>query len=719
MNSNDTITHGFNTLHHEDTLKFDPKQIFIPELPNVVSARNKAVKVSLYDFANNLSNPNKADFFTKFRAMQTGEAQDEVKKTAFKSYTISLDINGERTGLLCGDIDKIRANYNKTPTAVLADVCQLFPVMIGTTSVRGDGIFFIMRYPVENVLQEVFNAIEYDLKTYLGYELDYLADEKRQRLDSYDPATYINWEAGIYTDTLQEEKKEATPTTAPSDFAEFDKYSSDPAINFNNEIERAFEIINPLAEAKGFTVTKGKGKEPYIYHRPGGQPRSIVAMDNEVIIKYSVKSSTLIKEIGKNKLNNVEFFKFLISSDDNHTTQKELAKLGFGTFHEAQPMKPNAKESYSLMLDYLKNEGIKLNQLTGVIEINGLPLTDYHLSKMLTELSLFSDKNQSKEILLSCIDVIANERQFHPFIEFVKELDKVEPTDFLEADELDKFIDCFTSDTPKGLIRIYLIRWMLGLFDLHFLHRMTKNVLILSGAQNSGKTSFGKNTLPEILKSYGKVVEFNPNKMTDSKIALCSILVACFDEFEDILIKPKTLSEFKNLTSSYDIFERRPYRRNHEQMFRSSIIMATTNEKNILTDSTGNTRFLTIDVQAFDLNKYFTIDLLKLWRVVYDLHLLGETSVLNEVERALQSIENTNFESEDFVAGLVENIFKYDIDGFLTSTEIMIELEKNTKQSLSLKRIGSALRKMGIERIAKKINRKVLRGYNLKFHYEN
>ena len=260
---------------------------------------------------------------------------------------------------------------------------------------------------------------------------------------------------------------------------------------------------------------------------------------------------------------------------------------------------------------------------------------------------------------------------------------------------------------------------MLGLFDLHILQRMTKNVLILSGSQNSGKTSFAKNILPEPLKQYGKVVEFNINKMVDAKVNLCSTLVAVFDEFEDILTKSKSLSDYKNLTSSYDIFERRPYRRNPEQMFRSAIIMATTNEKNILNDSTGNTRFLTIDVQAFDFKKYNSLDMLKVWRAIYDLHLQGQTSVLNEAERDLQANENINFESEDFVCGLIEKSFYQDEAGFVTSTEILIELDKATKQNISVKRIGQALRKMGIERIAKKVKGKVLRGYNLKYSYED
>jgi len=147
--------------------------------------------------------------------------------------------------------------------------------------------------------------------------------------------------------------------------------------------------------------------------------------------------------------------------------------------------------------------------------------------------------------------------------------------------------------------------------------------------------------------------------------------------------------------------------------------MATTNEKCILNDSTGNTRFLTIDVQRFDLEKYFKIDLNKVWRAIYDLHLLGETSALNESERELQAKENENFESEDFVVGLIQNIFFVAPDGFITSTDILIELEKHTKQSLNIKRIGQALRKMGIERKSKRVEGSPKYGYALKFNFEN
>ncbi|WP_369769247.1 VapE domain-containing protein [Flavobacterium sp. WC2416] len=399
-------------------------------------------------------------------------------------------------------------------------------------------------------------------------------------------------------------------------------------------------------------------------------------------------------------------------------TAAALYAEGFGTrAAEAKPMQPNGKESYSLILEYLSEKGIRLNQLTGVIEINGAPLNDYHISSMLTELSLYSGKNQSKDILLSCIDVIANGNQYQPFLDYVKDLEKVVPTDFLDFDELDKMTDCIISETPKRLIKVYLVRWLLGLFDLHLHNRMTKNVLVLAGEQNACKTSFSKNILATILKQYGKVIDFNPNKMTDGKIALCSLLVACFDEFEEILTKHRTLADFKNLTASYDIFERRPYRRNHEQMFRSSIVMATTNQSNFLNDSTGNTRFLTINVKAFDLEKYFKIDLDKVWRVIYDLHLQGETSVLSEAERALQSQQNQNFEAVDSYVELIEKVFLVDENSFLTSTDIAIELERYTRQNLSINRIGAALKKLGFDRKSKRINGSPKYGYMLKINY--
>lgn len=707
MDSNDTISHGFNTLQGKYTFNFS--------YFNTAKATKKLKDIDELQYLIIVSDPARKEATEKIQALPT----DEYKKAKLLQPCI--------TG--SGTTGKGRAIENKNGLAVVdfdilpnefkswqefKEHLQNDPYsFIVHFSLSGRGLCVFVKVPKENNFNEIYLSFAEYYEMIFGAKIDFLADTSRLRFLAYDENPFYNPNSQVYKDTLKPE--ETTEPTQQDNDSILDTYSSDPATAFNNSGLAGLEIVNNELIDLGYYIKKGSKPTIFEYQRAGGSPKSMVCFFNDGVVKFQVFSpNTGLK---KENYNLFDLYKELKGLTD-YEAQRNLAVLGFGSFIEPEIVRQNGKESYSPTLDYLKSKNICLNQLTGVIEVEGFPLNDTHLAKWLTEFSMLSGKNQSRDILLSCIDVIANGNQSHPVLQFVKELKSLPETDFSQPTATDKLIDCFTSSTPKELIKIYLIRWMIGLFDLHILNRMTKLVLILSGAQNSGKTSFAKNILPEPLKQYGKVVEFNQNKMTDSKIALCSILVACFDEFEDILTKSKTLSEFKNLTSSYDIFERRPYRRNHEQMFRSSLIMATTNEKNILTDSTGNTRFLTLDIQAFDLVRYFTIDLNKVWREIYDLHILGQTSVLTDSERALQATENINFESEDFIVGLIESVFHKDENGFLTSTEILIELEKNTKQPLSIKRIGQALRKMGIERKSKRVAGVPKYGYALKFNFE-
>ena len=702
---------------------------------NLYSTQDKDIKVSYFknakstkktkdifisDYLELVSDPARKEAAEKLRELPA----DEYKKVKPLQPCITgscvTDADGRSlknilflNGLACVDFDELPKGYNDWQE--FKEHLQNDPfTFIVHYSLSGKGLALFVKIPIENNFIEIYLSLAeyYDLM--FGAKIDFLADENRPRFIAFDPKPFHNPNSEVYTDTLQQEHK-AEPTQQQDNDNILDSFSTDPAIAFNNSGLAGLEIVNEILTDLDYTITAGKKPTIFDYQRTDGSPKSIVCFYNRDIVKFQVFSSNT--GLKKEHYNLYEIYKEL-KNLDHYTAQKELAKLGFGEWNEPQLIATNSKESYSSTIDFLEPKNLRLNQLTGFVEIAGSPLNDTHTAQLITELSLRSGKNQSREILQTCIDVISNKNQFHPFMEMIEELKKLPATNFSELHELDILSDCFISSTPKELRLIYLSRWMLGLFDLHILQRMTKNVLILSGSQNSGKTSFAKNILPEPLKQYGKVVEFNSNKMVDAKVNLCSTLVAVFDEFEDILTKSKSLSDYKNLTSSYDILERRPYRRNPEQMYRSSIIMATTNEQNILNDSTGNTRFLTIDVQGFDFKKYHTIDLNKVWRVIYDLHKAGETSVLNDSERELQVAGNINFESEDFVCGLIEKSFYLDDGGFITTTDILIEIDKATKQNISIKRIGQALRKIGAERKSKRVASVPKYGYALKYKFE-
>ena len=718
MNSN---THGFNTLDNKDNFNFS----YFKNAKTSIKEKD----IDVLKYLKTVSDPARKEAAEKLRELPAAAYKKVKPLQPIITGSCVLDAVGRKkenivflNGLACVDFDILPKDFKSWQE--LKEQLQNDPfTFIVHYSLSGKGLALFVKIPIENNFIEIYLSLAkyYDLM--FGAKIDFLADENRPRFIAFDPKPFHNPNSEVYTDTLQQEHKALKPSKKDSFSDDFANLTASDDYN-----QRGLAYFNDvIAPEYGLSILEERGGKTWYHFEASTNKDSMVVFTNNDVPLFTIHSSTMLAHLVANgapkdkiSFNLYDLTRYL-TGKVLYVLTKELNTAGFGllTFNEAQPIPSKGKESYSNTIDFLENKNLKLNQLTGVIEIAGSPLNDTHIAQLITELSLRSGKNQSKDILQTCIDVVSNKNQFHPFMEMIEELKQLPATDFTQATYLDKLNDCFTSSTPKELRLIYLSRWMLGLFDLHILQRMTKNVLILSGSQNSGKTSFAKNILPEPLKQYGKVVEFNINKMVDAKVNLCSTLVAVFDEFEDILTKSKSLSDYKNLTSSYDIFERRPYRRNPEQMFRSAIIMATTNEKNILNDSTGNTRFLTIDVQAFDFKKYNSLDMLKVWRAIYDLHLQGQTSVLNEAERDLQANENINFESEDFVCGLIEKSFYQDEAGFVTSTEILIELDKATKQNISVKRIGQALRKMGIERIAKKVKGKVLRGYNLKYSYED
>lgn len=611
-------------------------------------------------------------------------------------------------GLAVIDIDTLPNKYTSFHDLKSALGKDKFSLLTAY-SLSGKGLYIFVKVPIENDFKEIYLSLKQYYFNAYGVAIDMLADTNRLRFISYDDKYILNEDSQVYTDTVQQVQQQVKTDSFYT--------GNTPADIFNNSGIEAVNLINALLEQKGFAVTSGNAPTLYEYQRHGGAAKSLVCYNNEDVIKFHVFSPNA--GLLKLEYNLYELYKELTQMDD-FQAQNELSVQGFGTFTQSAKVVQKSKENYSEIMDYVLTKDIQLNTLTGVIELDKEPLTDFHLSQMLLESSILHNKNTSKEILLSVIDVLASSRKFHPFTNYVEKLKTIPATDFTDLDELDQFIECFKGSTSKRVMRVYLKRWLLGMFDLHFRNQMTKNVLVVAGAQGAAKTSLAKNILPYELKHYGKTTEFNANKMVDSKIALCSILVACFDEFENIFVRSSSLANFKNLTASYDIFERRPYRRNHEQMFRSSIIMATSNHLEILTDSTGNTRFLSIDVQSFNLQRYFNIDLDKVWRVIYDAYVAGETSNLTDSERELQTTENLKFEAIDPIAEMIEQNFIKCEDSFITSTEVMQVIESNTKQTINITKVGAALQKLGHVRIARKVNSSVRRGYKLKnIYYDN
>ena len=114
-------------------------------------------------------------------------------------------------------------------------------------------------------------------------------------------------------------------------------------------------------------------------------------------------------------------------------------------------------------------------------------------------------------------------------------------------------------------------------------------VLVLSGAQGSGKTTFLQGLLPPSLPSYIYSGPIDPT----SKDSL-SLLAECFlinlDEL-DSLSRSKEAA-LKELITKDTIKYRRPYGTYHENYIRKASFTGSVNHESVLSDSSGSRRFL-------------------------------------------------------------------------------------------------------------------------------
>ena len=317
-----------------------------------------------------------------------------------------------------------------------------------------------------------------------------------------------------------------------------------------------------------------------------------------------------------------------------------------------------------------------LNTLCLVARKNGINCWDNDVSRLLL----------SQEIA-----------DYHPFLDYMDNLPDWDGID--RVSELASRV----SDTPLWIEGFH--RWMLGMtaqwmaMDVQCANAVAP--LLVSTEQGRCKSTFCSILLPtELQRFYIDKFDITSVSGCEQKLSLFGLIN--MDEFDRYGIR--TMATLKNLMQLKKLTFRKSHRAYYSQLPRIASFIGTSNQKELLTDTTGSRRFLCVEVKGkIDCT---LPDYAQLYAQLKTELLNGERYwFTSEEERKIQE-HNRMFYKFSPEQDVFFRCFRLPMEGEegiqISSTEIFCKLQKRFPSAFrgrSVSNMGRMLLAMGVERV--------------------
>ena len=227
------------------------------------------------------------------------------------------------------------------------------------------------------------------------------------------------------------------------------------------------------------------------------------------------------------------------------------------------------------------------------------------------------------------------------------------------------------------------------------------SVLLLSGEQGIGKTTWCRHLVPPALSGYVYSGNLDPSSK-DALLLLSDCFLIILDELSGQ--SRMELNRLKVMITKNTVRERRAYARNAETYTRRASFLATVNDSQVLTDRTGSRRFLCFEAQGID---YTTpVDHTGIYSQALALFRSGFKFWFSDTDIAEVNTNNEAFQQSSPEEELFYTYFRkparFDAPLYLSSSEIMAKLALFTRlsiTSMNVINLGRVLKKGGFEQV--------------------
>ena len=333
-----------------------------------------------------------------------------------------------------------------------------------------------------------------------------------------------------------------------------------------------------------------------------------------------------------------------------------------------------------------------------------LPVTKYVLNSLRRELDIKTGIATSADNIRTILE--SNfARKIHPIREYFSCLPLLNPD---ENGHLKELLSTVTVTNPDKWEE-HVTKWLIGVIAdaMSDIGCQNHTCLVLTGEQGRFKTTWLDHLCPESLKSYLFTGKIDPQ----GKDVLTLIAEYLFINIDDQLreLNKRDENELKNLITTPAVKYRRPYDTYIEEYPHLASFMASVNGNEFLTDPSGSRRFLPFEITAIDKRKMEAVDMDHVFSEIMYCYKQGvrywfDDGEINELHRLSSGFHVQTVELELLIQGFEKPSEEEETQYFFTTAQIINHLRTYTNVTLSDKRMGEALRKIGFKRTQKRIN---------------
>lgn len=240
-------------------------------------------------------------------------------------------------------------------------------------------------------------------------------------------------------------------------------------------------------------------------------------------------------------------------------------------------------------------------------------------------------------------------------------------------------------------------------------------VLVLVGRQGIFKTTWLDNLIPPELRAYSSKLPLSGQISKDDRLRLCENAMLNIDELDAIC--GREMNIVKSLLTSTDVNERAAYGRLKERRVRLASFCASTNNREFLTDITGNRRWLPFEVESIQ-NPFHTIipyeRLYAQAKAYVECGYFAYWFDLDEIE--VLEAHNEKFRVQENEEELLPILFDKPAEGrgeFMTTAEISDRLATygGIKKPMSIRKLNAILERHEFKAVRPYVDGKQVRGW--------